>query len=275
MKTKIIFIFIFIFSFSKIDSLSQEKSCIDCHSMVGLQKTIETGEKISVYVDEEKFRGSAHGKFDCSFCHVGYSRYPHPSHAGVTNCGNCHEEEKIVFNESIHGKELMKGNPDVPGCPACHGTHNIRKIKELRENGQDIDALLLEDCAKCHGNPELMKKYGIPLDRYSTYEESFHGRADKYGSNIVAKCASCHGAHAILPESNPNSTVNKNNLVKTCGKCHKDAERVASVKVHISTASVSSLKSYNSLVKIFFVLVMIFSIITITFYIQEILSKKE
>ena len=63
MKTfvKILFFFIFLLFFSKIDGFSQERNCIDCYGMVGLQKTTETVEKISVYVDvsSTKFHISA------------------------------------------------------------------------------------------------------------------------------------------------------------------------------------------------------------------------
>ncbi len=53
MKTfvKILFIFIFLLFFSKIDGFSQESNYIDCYEIVGLQKTTETVEKVSVYVD--------------------------------------------------------------------------------------------------------------------------------------------------------------------------------------------------------------------------------
>ena len=53
MKTfiKILFIFIFLLFFSKIDGFSQESNYIDSYGMVSLQKTTETVEKVSVYVD--------------------------------------------------------------------------------------------------------------------------------------------------------------------------------------------------------------------------------
>jgi hypothetical protein len=39
----------------------------------------------------------------------------------------------------------------------------------------------------------------------------------------MATCASCHGAHDILPASNPASMVSKENRVKTCQACHPGA----------------------------------------------------
>ena len=43
------------------------------------------------------------------------------------------------------------------------------------------------------------------------------------GSAGAAACANCHGAHDILPASNPASMVSPKNLQATCGACHKGA----------------------------------------------------
>jgi hypothetical protein len=39
----------------------------------------------------------------------------------------------------------------------------------------------------------------------------------------MATCASCHGAHDVLPASNPASLVSAQNRVATCAKCHPGA----------------------------------------------------
>ena len=43
------------------------------------------------------------------------------------------------------------------------------------------------------------------------------------GSRSVAGCADCHGAHEVLPASDPRSPIAPANLVKTCGQCHTNA----------------------------------------------------
>jgi len=50
--------------------------------------------------------------------------------------------------------------------------------------------------------------------------QSYHGLAVAQGSVKAANCASCHGAHEILPSSDPRSSINPKNLEKTCGQCH-------------------------------------------------------
>ena len=39
----------------------------------------------------------------------------------------------------------------------------------------------------------------------------------------MATCASCHGAHEVLPASNPASKVSKQNRLATCQTCHAGA----------------------------------------------------
>src|SRR5207253_1309616 len=74
--------------------------------------------------------------------------------------------------------------------------------------------------ARCHEGVRLSQEFGFQGRRATTYLASYHGLASKLGSQIVANCASCHGVHNILPSSNPRSTINRANLVKTCGQCH-------------------------------------------------------
>jgi len=56
------------------------------------------------------------------------------------------------------------------------------------------------------------------------HRDTFHSQVSNLGSYVeVARCSDCHGEHGILPASDPNSPVNSANLVKTCGRCHQNA----------------------------------------------------
>jgi cytochrome b subunit of formate dehydrogenase len=84
----------------------------------------------------------------------------------------------------------------------------------------------------------LNTKFKLPPDRVKTFFESYHGLAAQYGSTLAANCASCHGYHRILPSSDPHSTIHKDHLVQTCGKCHPGANaNFVQSKVHVDTAS--------------------------------------
>ena len=71
-----------------------------------------------------------------------------------------------------------------------------------------------------------------------TYLESYHGLASRFGDTTVANCSSCHGAHDILPSSDPNSSVHQKNLPQTCGKCHPGAgEQLSKGTIHVAPST--------------------------------------
>jgi len=75
-------------------------------------------------------------------------------------------------------------------------------------------------CSPCHESVRLTEKYGVPAGRLRTFIDTYHGLKSKAGDVTVANCASCHGAHRILPHTDPTSTIHQDNLQRTCGVCH-------------------------------------------------------
>ncbi len=161
----------------------------------------------------------------CTDCHG--SHYVHPPDQPRTlipsTCGNCHTEEFSVYQSSIHGNALaQESNPDVPVCTTCHGVHNIQdpRTQQFRVEEPDL-------CASCHANQEMMSKYGLSADVYDLYSLSWHGvDVSVYDArwptiqHNSAVCTDCHGIHDILNPDDPNSSVNPDNLLVTCQKCH-------------------------------------------------------
>ena len=79
----------------------------------------------------------------------------------------------------------------------------------------------------------LNQKYGIPAGRLRSYIDSYHGLKSKAGNVRVANCASCHGAHRILPHTDPTSSIHVDNLRDTCGECHPGiSEELAASAIH-------------------------------------------
>jgi formate dehydrogenase gamma subunit len=148
-------------------------------------------------------------------------------------CAKCHTGEAGAFAQSIHGKVLAEGNTQAPVCTTCHGVHTIKAVKDddsmvSPRNQGDIA------CAQCHNNVRMTAEFGIPGNRTSSYNASYHGMANAVGSKQTASCSSCHGTHNILPKSDPLSTVNPANLVKTCGQCHTGANaNFAKGQIHL------------------------------------------
>jgi len=187
-----------------------------------------------------ELRGSVHARLACTDCHPrGVDPVLRPQMEPV-NCQACHQPEASIYWESIHGKEAARGNPDVPTCASCHGSHAIAPVtaKESRVSQGNLP----QTCSTCHQSVTLSKKYGVPGERYSTYLSSFHGTANRFGQAFAANCASCHGAHNIFPQSDPRSTINPANLVRTCGQCHPNAgENFARGRVHVEATPDNSL----------------------------------
>jgi cytochrome b subunit of formate dehydrogenase len=148
-------------------------------------------------------------------------------------CGKCHGDVEETYKESVHGKAIAKGNLDSPVCTDCHGEHQILAPTDPRSPvaARNVSAQV---CATCHNSVQLTERYGMPSDRFKTFQDSYHGLASQAGSVEVANCASCHGYHDIKPSSDPTSSINKANLAVTCGKCHPGAnENFGKGSVHV------------------------------------------
>jgi cytochrome b subunit of formate dehydrogenase len=148
-------------------------------------------------------------------------------------CAKCHVNIEQEFTQSIHGQAIAHGNWQAPVCTDCHGIHSIKA--HLDPNSAVSAANLARiTCARCHEGVRLSQEFDIEGRRATTYLASYHGLASKLGSQVVANCASCHGVHNILPSTDPRSTINRANLVTTCGQCHPGVtEKFALSKVHV------------------------------------------
>ena len=148
-------------------------------------------------------------------------------------CGKCHDSISKEFQQSIHGQAIAKGNWQAPVCTDCHGIHSIKS--HLDPNSPvSAQNVAQATCARCHEGMRLSQEFGVEGRRATTYLASYHGLASRGGSQVVANCASCHGTHSIFPSSDPRSTINRANLVRTCGQCHPGVtEKFTAAKVHV------------------------------------------
>jgi cytochrome b subunit of formate dehydrogenase len=148
-------------------------------------------------------------------------------------CGKCHGNVATVFNASVHGKAIARGNDRSPVCTDCHGIHLIKPHIDPTSSVAEQN-IARTTCGQCHGNVQMTKEFGISSSRVTSYEESYHGLARQLGSNKAANCASCHGIHNILAASDPKSMIHKNNLPETCGRCHPGAgQKFVQGRVHL------------------------------------------
>jgi len=149
-------------------------------------------------------------------------------------CGNCHKKEHDEYLRSTHWKALELGISESPNCNDCHGEHKIISVtsKDALTNRLNEGSQI---CNSCHSSKVLMQRVGLDPNRFKTYMKTYHGLALLRGSLTAATCTSCHEVHSIMKAGNPDSSVNKKNLLVTCRKCHKEAdESFITIPVHPS-----------------------------------------
>jgi cytochrome b subunit of formate dehydrogenase len=177
--------------------------------------------------------------FTCTDCHSKIHEFKafRVDSRGVYNvCTICHDGS--AYAGSIHGKAALAGNADAPVCSNCHGTdgslHDIGAPKGMASKVFHTAA-----CASCHADKAKMERNHVDPLATKTYYEGLHGEIEEVGyPSLVAGCSDCHGAHGVLPASDPKSTIAKANIVKTCGKCHSGANaRFAQYIPHLNYQS--------------------------------------
>ncbi len=192
--------------------------CVGCHAQ-------QVGEHANSIHGKQLKAGNAAAP-GCDTCHgaaheIGRARTAEFRQSVPDTCGACHSDVNEHFSASVHGKAITAGRLDAPVCTDCHGEHGILPKTDAASG---VSAGRIRDtCARCHGNLTLSKRFGLPADRITSFDSSFHGLAAKAGTQSVANCASCHGFHDILPSSDPKSMTNPKRLSATCGQCHPGA----------------------------------------------------
>lgn len=196
--------------------------CARCHREGKKAAVRYAGEQHQII---ERYTESIHGKglmksgltvtAMCTNCHTAHSVLPHSDSSSSINpqnipatCGKCHHGIEDQFEKSIHSKLVGKTDKKLPVCNDCHSAHTISRADEA---GFKLD--IMQKCGRCH--EEISK----------TYFDTFHGKVSQLGYTKTAKCYDCHGAHDILPVSDPKSHLSHDNVVKTCQNCHPGATR--------------------------------------------------
>lgn len=206
------------------NELKAQDECMECHSDPEWTIVNEAGKEISLYVDIEKYSASIHGQleFACVDCHVDAEEIPHEEDLQKVDCGMCHEEALEQYEKSIHSEAWQEGITEAATCADCHGKHDILPSSNPESRVHPLKVAFT--CATCHSDPQLTKKYDIPIsDPLGAYRNSVHGVALLSEKNFkAASCNSCHGSHNILKLDNPESPIFWKNVAENCGKCHDE-----------------------------------------------------
>jgi len=188
--------------------------CAGCHDKEG--RAVELG----VHRGE---RGAG-----CVDCHRGHAVVAPSDPIGqLGTCGGCHQEQAIQHRRSLHGNAAVKGDPLAPSCVTCHEHHTI-----LAHTRQDAPTAVMNIpflCGRCHREgTEVSLQKEIPQQAIlENFSMSVHGEAlYEKGLTVAAVCTSCHTSHDILDHNNPESSINRSKVARTCMQCHGRIEQV-------------------------------------------------
>jgi hypothetical protein len=99
---------------------------------------------------------------------------------------------------SVHGRAAV-------GCIGCHT--DLSAVEDFPH----ASGLETVRCKACHGDYARTSSGGV------------HGTSARGLTARPVLCKDCHGAHDILPSSDPRSPVHPSNRPSTCGRCHPGA----------------------------------------------------
>lgn len=202
---------------SPVYPLNIPHTCGACHGNAAFVKQHHLKNVYGEYKDS--IHGSALTKdgllvaANCSSCHGTHHILPHTNPESSTyrtnipgTCGKCHAGIEAKYLAGTHGKAMLAGSKKAPVCTDCHTAHRISEPAQTAFQERTVGT-----CGGCH------------REKYATYRDTFHAQVSALGYTEVAHCWDCHGPHEVLPASDPQSPVNRANLVKTCGKCHSES----------------------------------------------------
>jgi len=237
---------------SRVNPLNLPETCGNCHEDSDFTEShgIRFKHPVKVYTNSVHGKAALGGIYSaatCNDCHStdGSSHKILPpgditstiNHFNIAaTCGKCHKYIEQDYREGIHGVLTERGQVESPICTTCHGEHNILLTSDPR-SPVSSSRLAEATCSPCHESASLNEKYELPTGRLLSFRDSYHGLKSKAGDQTVANCASCHGAHRILPSTNPTSTIHPDNLKKTCGGCHPEiSTKIAQTPIHDSNS---------------------------------------
>lgn len=240
-------------------------SCGDCHRNIKNEDHAGAGKNVDCGMchkaNSDQVNNDVHRKLlnlkteklpTCQTCHGTHQISPIDK---ITNkqkifCGKCHKENKLVsayHTRSDIGKSCLKCHQKKSykddlaqsvhkklSCQNCHSyvLNNIKDHKNAPIGGPKAD------CYLCHSAIANIHK------------ESIHGISLAEGINEAAQCWNCHGSHNILPLSDKNNKVHGSNLIKTCGKCHDNADFIKKFAFAVKApGKMYSLSVHGKLVK--------------------------
>jgi len=147
-----------------------------------------------------------------------------------SDCVKCHTEgAKAVKAPYFDPNTLENSVHKELACLDCHA--DIHRVEHMAGDSPHQRYPDKVNCTeRCHvkgnavGAPDIS-----PMDQY---KDSVHGLAGQAGIADVATCTDCHGRHNIRSKDDPESTVYRANIPRTCAVCHENMQVVIKHHIH-------------------------------------------
>lgn len=214
--------------------------CLRCHADPEEKvKVRKDGSKNFIFINQQKFEHSVHGKQPCTGCHNNVDKLPHPKPLPRSvGCIECHKKNfeaqkdqadpkykrlgEVVkqmegYLHSVHAQPLKTDISKINAtCYDCHEAHNIGSVGSMQRAEHRMKNH--EVCGRCHEKQKL------------EYMASMHGRAviEKKDTKS-AVCSDCHSTHNI---SSAKGDPMKLEITKNCGNCHEKARETYFASYH-------------------------------------------
>ncbi len=192
-----------------------DETCLECHSGGTLGPRLVRGAMVPMDIDPALLRASAHGRFTCIKCHVGFNaaRTPHRARTTPVDCGRCHADADSIhqFHAPATSRALT-GSSAAFTCTLCHGSHAVAGgHADTTPEGARAIAVA---CARCH------------QEEVTHYAKSAHGRAAAAGQTGAPTCLSCHTNEISAARFQGTIADRKLEQERLCLQCHLEDPEV-------------------------------------------------
>ena len=210
-----------------------DSSCVVCHSELreAYTKSVHTAAGVGCTA----CHGGVVQTLDMKKAHSGDFRKTPTRREIPTLCNDCHSDpdrmrpyglpidQMLYYRASEHGKAWLRGEDRTAVCTDCHGTHDILRVDDPRS--PLAPERVPETCGRCHGNPELMRRYGLSASIPERYRASIHFQRVQEGYPNAPTCVTCHTGHGAAPPG-------VMHIEELCGKCHPQTARAFRLSPH-------------------------------------------
>jgi cytochrome b subunit of formate dehydrogenase len=202
-----------------------ETQCVECHTNITAahKEALPDDQKLEADaicaqchgMASKQMAKSVHAEQTCKKCHGPAHKIDKASEVDarlsatgqLKTCGKCHDEVIKSFEDSVHGRGLLKSGltEASPSCSDCHGAHNIQMHADEKAKTGHLKSP--ETCGKCHTTV------------LAEWSESAHGALWKEGKDGPV-CIDCHlDEHSV---KDPTAADMRKHMPSDCGGCHQE-----------------------------------------------------